>query len=164
MPIVNIKNLDVSSFAVNDKSKFVYINEPPNIQLPYMKAPFGVGGYDGSKTLDLSLSDEEVQQKFEELDKFAETHATGEYKSIIRPSNDERYDPTIRVKLTDSTQYFTADGEETDITAIKRGASLGVVFIPALIWNIGANSGFALRAEMVVTPQKPRLSFTDVEW
>ena len=101
--------------------KIVYLDEKVNLQLPFMRAPFGLSSFTNQSTgqttysLDLSLDDDDLKAKLTELDDLVvktvaenstewlgkelsiETLKQALYTPIVRPG--KGYPDTIKLKV-----------------------------------------------------------------
>ena len=141
--IVQHTDFDVSSVKFSDLrknkmgGKAVYISNSNTgkklvLQLPKMRAPFGMGRFDDQNSgksafsLDLSLDDEEIRKKFESLDNaiinliasnskawLGKAHSAAVvrdvlYKPIVKPASDGKYAPTMKLKRKVIAEKYTA--------------------------------------------------------
>ena len=161
--------------------KSVYMSTGSNsnnkviVELPKMRAPFGLGEFvdqtSGRTTYSVNLSldnNEDLLKTLKELDdaivktvaknssawlgkKHSETVVRDAlYSPIVKEPSDPKYAPTIKLKvLTDSNDKFVPKmfkgREPTSLSALEKGQSISSIVEISQVWIIDNKCGVSLR-------------------
>ena len=179
--------------------KAIYLNAQTGnklmFQLPQLKAPYGLSSFtdaaSGKTTysLDLSLDDANVEQKFRELDDlvvdYVAEHAQeflgkvykkdvireALYKPMVKPSKGN-YAPTLKLKVPTRPDgsfeplAWTMDQKQTELDKIGKSTLVYTIVNINSIWFIDNKFGVSVRLEQVLFSPSSKLSgfaFSDVE-
>jgi hypothetical protein len=180
----------------NNGGKSIYLNGRGKsklfVQLPKMKAPFGLGinEYDGKTSYSLPMTaddptfvdflkkcDDMVVAKVVEnsetyLGKSMNETVVREalYTALFKPPSDEKYAPLFKTKILanhDGTfvpQVFTTDREPFDLNKLEKGQYVtAIVHIPS-IWFVGTKFGVTVRLQQLrVTPSQKLTEYAFVD-
>lgn len=196
MSVVKVENLDISnlkfSAVTKNKSnvgvKSVYVNTKDGgkvqVQLPFLKAPFGLNRFDENSPYDISLSipsDSIVYQKFAEFDKRAVDYIVQNskeclgkiynddiirealYRPVMRPPTNEKYDSLLKVKVNmDSDGNPVAETynhllEPASIRDVQKGQQIMMIVTIASLWFVDGKAGATIRLEQVMLSKSEKL-------
>jgi hypothetical protein len=180
----------------NNGGKTIYLNGRGKsklfIQLPKMKAPFGLGinEYDGKTSYSLPMTADDpvfvdFLKKFDDMvvAKVVENSETylgksmnetvvreALYTALFKPPSDEKYAPLFKTKILanhDGTflpQVFTTDREPFDLNKLEKGQYVtAIVHIPS-IWFVGTKFGVTVRLQQLrVTPSQKLTEYAFVD-
>ena len=180
----------------NNGGKTIYLNGRGKsklfIQLPKMKAPFGLGinEYDGKTSYSLPMAADDPTfvdflKKFDDMvvAKVVENSETylgksmnetvvreALYTALFKPPSDEKYAPLFKTKILanhDGTfvpQVFTTDREPFDLNNLEKGQYVtAIVHIPS-IWFVGTKFGVTIRLQQLrVTPSQKLTEYAFVD-
>ena len=180
----------------NNGGKTIYLNGRGKsklfVQLPKMKAPFGLGinEYDGKTSYSLPMTADDPTfvdflKKFDDMvvAKVVENSETylgksmnetvvreALYSALFKPPSDEKYDPLFKTKILanhDGTfvpQVFTTDREPFDLNKLEKGQYVtAIVHIPS-IWFVGTKFGVTIRLQQLrVTPSQKLTEYAFVD-
>jgi hypothetical protein len=180
----------------NNGGKTIYLNGRGGsrlyVQLPKMKAPFGLGinEYDGKTSYSLPMAADDPAfvdflKKFDDLvvAKVVENSETylgksmnetvvreALYTALFKPPSDEKYAPIFKTKILanhDGTfvpQVFTTDKEPYDLRSLDKGQYVtAIVHIPS-IWFVGTKFGVTIRLQQLrVTPSQKLTEYAFVD-
>ena len=180
----------------NNGGKTIYLNGRGKsklfVQLPKMKAPFGLGinEYDGKTSYSLPMTADDpvfvdFLKKFDDMvvAKVVENSETylgksmnetvvreALYSALFNPPSDEKYDPLFKTKILanhDGTfvpQVFTTDREPFDLNKLEKGQYVtAIVHIPS-IWFVGTKFGVTIRLQQLrVTPSQKLTEYAFVD-
>ncbi|MGA1008386.1 MAG: hypothetical protein ACO3SE_07395 [Sedimenticolaceae bacterium] len=180
----------------NNGGKTIYLNGRGKsklfVQLPKMKAPFGLGinEYDGKTSYSLPMAADDPTfvdflKKFDDMvvAKVVENSETylgksmnetvvreALYTALFKPPSDEKYAPIFKTKILanqDGTfvpQVFTTDKEPCDLRALDKGQYVtAIVHIPS-IWFVGTKFGVTIRLQQLrVTPSQKLTEYAFVD-
>jgi hypothetical protein len=179
--------------------KAIYLNSQSGgklmFQMPQLKAPYGLSSFtdaaSGKTTysLDLSLDDANVEQKFRELDDsildYVAEHAQeflgkiykkdvireALYKPLVKPSKGN-YAPTLKLKVPTrpdgsfEPMAWTMDQKQTELDKLGKSTMVHTIININSIWFIDNKFGVSVRLEQVLFSPSSKLSsfaFSDVE-
>jgi hypothetical protein len=199
-----------SSFSVSDVKfsdlkknkmggKAIYLNSQAGnkllFQLPQLKAPYGLSSFTDAATnkttysLDLSLDDQGVEQKFRELDDLVVDYVADRsqeflgkvykkdvirealYKPLVKPSKGS-YAPTLKLKVPTrpdgsfEPMAWTMDQKQTDLEKIGKSTMVYTIVNINSIWFIDNKFGVSVRLEQVLFSPSSKLTgfaFSGVE-
>jgi len=180
----------------NNGGKTIYLNGRGKsklfVQLPKMKAPFGLGinEYDGKTSYSLPMTADDPTfvdflKKFDDMvvAKVVENSETylgksmnetvvreALYTALFKPPSDEKYAPLFKTKILanhDGTflpQVFTTDREPFDLNKLEKGQYVtAIVHIPS-IWFVGTKFGVTIRLQQLrVTPSQKLTEYAFVD-
>ena len=180
----------------NNGGKTIYLNGRGGsrlyVQLPKMKAPFGLGinEYDGKTSYSLPMAADDPAfvdflKKFDDMvvAKVVENSETylgksmnetvvreALYTALFKPPSDEKYAPIFKTKILanhDGTfvpQVFTTDKEPYDLRTLDKGQYVtAIVHIPS-IWFVGTKFGVTIRLQQLrVTPSQKLTEYAFVD-
>jgi len=180
----------------NNGGKTIYLNGRGKsklfVQLPKMKAPFGLGinEYDGKTSYSLPMTADDpvfvdFLKKFDDMvvAKVVENSETylgksmnetvvreALYTALFKPPSDEKYAPLFKTKILanhDGTflpQVFTTDREPFDLNKLEKGQYVtAIVHIPS-IWFVGTKFGVTIRLQQLrVTPSQKLTEYAFVD-
>lgn len=180
----------------NNGGKSIYLNGRGKsklfVQLPKMKAPFGLGinEYDGKTSYSLPMTADDPTfvdflKKFDDMvvAKVVENSETylgksmnetvvreALYTALFKPPSDEKYAPLFKTKILanhDGTfvpQVFTTDREPFDLNKLEKGQYVtAIVHIPS-IWFVGTKFGVTVRLQQLrVTPSQKLTEYAFVD-
>jgi hypothetical protein len=180
----------------NNGGKTIYLNGRGKsklfVQLPKMKAPFGLGinEYDGKTSYSLPMAADDPTfvdflKKFDDMvvAKVVENSETylgksmnetvvreALYTALFKPPSDEKYAPLFKTKILanhDGTflpQVFTTDREPFDLNKLEKGQYVtAIVHIPS-IWFVGTKFGVTIRLQQLrVTPSQKLTEYAFVD-
>jgi len=180
----------------NNGGKTIYLNGRGKsklfVQLPKMKAPFGLGinEYDGKTSYSLPMTADDPTfvdflKKFDDMvvAKVVENSETylgksmnetvvreALYTALFKPPSDEKYAPIFKTKVLanqDGTfvpQVFTTDKEPYDLRSLDKGQYVtAIVHIPS-IWFVGTKFGVTIRLQQLrVTPSQKLTEYAFVD-
>ena len=180
----------------NNGGKTIYLNGRGKsklfVQLPKMKAPFGLGinEYDGKTSYSLPMTADDpvfvdFLKKFDDMvvAKVVENSETylgksmnetvvreALYTALFKPPSDEKYAPLFKTKVLanhDGTfvpQVFTTDREPFDLNKLEKGQYVtAIVHIPS-IWFVGTKFGVTIRLQQLrVTPSQKLTEYAFVD-
>jgi hypothetical protein len=180
----------------NNGGKSIYLNGRGKsklfVQLPKMKAPFGLGinEYDGKTSYSLPMTADDpvfvdFLKKFDDMvvAKVVENSETylgksmnetvvreALYTALFKPPSDEKYAPLFKTKILanhDGTfvpQVFTTDREPFDLNKLEKGQYVtAIVHIPS-IWFVGTKFGVTVRLQQLrVTPSQKLTEYAFVD-
>ena len=180
----------------NNGGKTIYLNGRGKsklfVQLPKMKAPFGLGinEYDGKTSYSLPMTADDpvfvdFLKKFDDMvvAKVVENSETylgksmnetvvreALYTALFKPPSDEKYAPLFKTKILanhDGTflpQVFTTDREPFDLNKLEKGQYVtAIVHIPS-IWFVGTKFGVTVRLQQLrVTPSQKLTEYAFVD-
>jgi len=180
----------------NNGGKTIYLNGRGGsrlyVQLPKMKAPFGLGinEYDGKTSYSLPMAADDpvfvdFLKKFDDMvvKKVVENSETylgksmnetvvreALYTALFKPPSDEKYAPIFKTKVLanqDGTfvpQVFTTDKEPYDLRSLDKGQYVtAIVHIPS-IWFVGTKFGVTIRLQQLrVTPSQKLTEYAFVD-
>ena len=180
----------------NNGGKTIYLNGRGKsklfVQLPKMKAPFGLGinEYDGKTSYSLPMTADDPSfvdflKKFDDMvvAKVVENSETylgksmnetvvreALYTALFKPPSDEKYAPLFKTKVLanhDGTfvpQVFTTDREPFDLNKLEKGQYVtAIVHIPS-IWFVGTKFGVTIRLQQLrVTPSQKLTEYAFVD-
>lgn len=180
----------------NNGGKTIYLNGRGKsklfVQLPKMKAPFGLGinEYDGKTSYSLPMTADDpvfvdFLKKFDDMvvAKVVENSETylgksmnetvvreALYAALFKPPSDEKYAPLFKTKILsnhDGTfvpQVFTTDREPFDLNKLEKGQYVtAIVHIPS-IWFVGTKFGVTIRLQQLrVTPSQKLTEYAFVD-
>jgi len=180
----------------NNGGKTIYLNGRGKsklfIQLPKMKAPFGLGinEYDGKTSYSLPMTADDpvfvdFLKKFDDMvvAKVVENSETylgksmnetvvreALYTALFKPPSDEKYAPLFKTKILanhDGTflpQVFTTDREPFDLNKLEKGQYVtAIVHIPS-IWFVGTKFGVTIRLQQLrVTPSQKLTEYAFID-
>jgi len=180
----------------NNGGKTIYLNGRGKsklfVQLPKMKAPFGLGinEYDGKTSYSLPMAADDPTfvdflKKFDDMvvAKVVENSETylgksmnetvvreALYTALFKPPSDEKYAPLFKTKILanhDGTfvpQVFTTDREPFDLNNLEKGQYVtAIVHIPS-IWFVGTKFGVTIRLQQLrVTPSQKLTEYAFVD-
>ena len=180
----------------NNGGKTIYLNGRGKsklfVQLPKMKAPFGLGinEYDGKTSYSLPMTADDPSfvdflKKFDDMvvAKVVENSETylgksmnetvvreALYTALFKPPSDEKYAPLFKTKILanhDGTfvpQVFTTDREPFDLNKLEKGQYVtAIVHIPS-IWFVGTKFGVTIRLQQLrVTPSQKLTEYAFVD-
>ena len=180
----------------NNGGKTIYLNGRGKsklfVQLPKMKAPFGLGinEYDGKTSYSLPMTADDPTfvdflKKFDDMvvAKVVENSETylgksmnetvvreALYTALFKPPSDEKYAPLFKTKILanhDGTflpQVFTTDREPFDLNKLEKGQYVtAIVHIPS-IWFVGTKFGVTVRLQQLrVTPSQKLTEYAFVD-
>jgi len=180
----------------NNGGKTIYLNGRGKsklfVQLPKMKAPFGLGinEYDGKTSYSLPMAADDPTfvdflKKFDDMvvAKVVENSETylgksmnetvvreALYTALFKPPSDEKYAPLFKTKILanhDGTflpQVFTTDREPFDLNKLEKGQYVtAIVHIPS-IWFVGTKFGVTVRLQQLrVTPSQKLTEYAFVD-
>ena len=180
----------------NNGGKTIYLNGRGKsklfIQLPKMKAPFGLGinEYDGKTSYSLPMTADDpvfvdFLKKFDDMvvAKVVENSETylgksmnetvvreALYTALFKPPSDEKYAPLFKTKILanhDGTfvpHVFTTDREPFDLNKLEKGQYVtAIVHIPS-IWFVGTKFGVTIRLQQLrVTPSQKLTEYAFVD-
>jgi hypothetical protein len=179
----------------NNGGKTIYLTGRNNsklfIQLPKMKAPFGLGvnEYEGKTSYSLPMAADDPTfvdflSKFDEmvLKKVVENSETYFGKSIsetvlrelqtklVKTPTDDKYSPLFNTKVLanqDDTfvpRVFTTDRQAFDLNKLEKGQYVtAIVHIPS-IWFVGTKFGASVRLQQLrVTPSQKLTEYAFVD-
>ena len=180
----------------NNGGKTIYLNGRGKsklfVQLPKMKAPFGLGinEYDGKTSYSLPMTADDpvfvdFLKKFDDMvvAKVVENPETylgktmnetvvreALYTALFKPPSDEKYAPLFKTKILanhDGTflpQVFTTDREPFDLNKLEKGQYVtAIVHIPS-IWFVGTKFGVTVRLQQLrVTPSQKLTEYAFVD-
>ena len=180
----------------NNGGKSIYLNGRGKsklfVQLPKMKAPFGLGinEYDGKTSYSLPMTADDpvfvdFLKKFDDMvvAKVVENSETylgksmnetvvreALYTALFKPPSDEKYAPLFKTKILanhDGTfvpQVFTTDREPFDLNKLEKGQYVtAIVHIPS-IWFVGTKFGVTIRLQQLrVTPSQKLTEYAFVD-
>lgn len=165
--------------------KIVYLNFPHKqrirVQTPIMSAPFGISTFDDpsggqqSFSLDASFRGTEKTgflEKCRALDTLVlETAASrskewfgkaqsvdvvGELmRKIVRDPNDPKYAPTMRLKITPTTDFYNETEEQVDMAYIVKGTSFRAIVELSSVWFVGKSFGVTWRVVQLAVVSRP---------
>lgn len=164
-------------------------NERIKIQTPVMSAPFGISTYDDanngqSHVLDASFKGYDTNPKLEGflgkcrefddvllatatenskawLGKAMTKEVTAEFlRRSVREANDpSKYAPTLRMKITPSTEFYNERQETTTMDYVTKGTSFRAILELASVWFVNKNYGVTWRvAQLAVVSRPDRLT------
>ena len=180
----------------NNGGKTIYLNGRGKsklfVQLPKMKAPFGLGinEYDGKTSYSLPMTADDpvfvdFLKKFDDMvvAKVVENSETylgksmnetvvreALYTALFKPPSDEKYAPLFKTKILanhDGTfvpHVFTTDREPFDLNKLEKGQYVtAIVHIPS-IWFVGTKFGVTVRLQQLrVTPSQKLTEYAFVD-
>ena len=180
----------------NNGGKTIYLNGRGKsklfVQLPKMKAPFGLGinEYDGKTSYSLPMTADDPTfvdflKKFDDMvvAKVVENSETylgksmnetvvreALYTALFKPPSDEKYAPLFKTKILanhDGTflpQVFTTDREPFDLNKLEKGQYVtAIVHIPS-IWFVGTKFGVTVRLQQLrVTPSQKLTEYAFID-
>jgi hypothetical protein len=180
----------------NNGGKTIYLNGRGKsklfVQIPKMKAPFGLGinEYDGKTSYSLPMTADDPTfvdflKKFDDMvvAKVVENSETylgksmnetvvreALYTALFKPPSDEKYAPLFKTKILanhDGTflpQVFTTDREPFDLNKLEKGQYVtAIVHIPS-IWFVGTKFGVTVRLQQLrVTPSQKLTEYAFVD-
>ena len=180
----------------NNGGKTIYLNGRGKsklfVQLPKMKAPFGLGinEYDGKTSYSLPMTADDpvfvdFLKKFDDMvvAKVVENSETylgksmnetvvreALYTALFKPPSDEKYAPLFKTKILanhDGTflpQVFTTDREPFDLNKLEKGQYVtAIVHIPS-IWFVGTKFGVTIRLQQLrVTPSQKLTEYAFID-
>jgi len=180
----------------NNGGKTIYLNGRGKsklfVQLPKMKAPFGLGinEYDGKTSYSLPMTADDPTfvdflKKFDDMvvAKVVENSETylgksmnetvvreALYTALFKPPSDEKYAPLFKTKILanhDGTflpQVFTTDREPFDLNKLEKGQYVtAIVHIPS-IWFVGTKFGVTIRLQQLrVTPSQKLTEYAFID-
>ena len=180
----------------NNGGKTIYLNGRGKsklfVQLPKMKAPFGLGinEYDGKTSYSLPMTADDpvfvdFLKKFDDMvvAKVVENSETylgksmnetvvreALYTALFKPPSDEKYAPLFKTKILanhDGTflpQVFTTDREPFDLNKLEKGQYVtAIVHIPS-IWFVGTKFGVTVRLQQLrVTPSQKLTEYAFID-
>ena len=180
----------------NNGGKTIYLNGRGKsklfVQLPKMKAPFGLGinEYDGKTSYSLPMTADDpvfvdFLKKFDDMvvAKVVENSETylgksmnetvvreALYTALFKPPSDEKYAPLFKTKILanhDGTfvpHVFTTDREPFDLNKLEKGQYVtAIVHIPS-IWFVGTKFGVTIRLQQLrVTPSQKLTEYAFVD-
>lgn len=157
---------------VNDKSGMRF-----RLQTPLLRCPFGLSRYDAndgnsSFSIDASLDGQETfEMQMKEVETIMRNNAVKTspewlgkpisddtldilYKSFIKPSSNEKYAATIKLKVTPFTQIFDKEGNAIKKEEISKGAKVKAIveFGP---WFISGSCGCSLKIIQLMLVESP---------
>ena len=162
--------------------KIVYLDEKVNLQLPFMRAPFGLSSFTNQSTgqttysLDLSLDpDDDLKAKLTELDDLVvktvaenstewlgkelsiETLKQALYTPIVRPG--KGYPDTIKLKVltAPAPECYTTEKEPTPLDEIEKGQRAMAIIEFNSIWFVDSKFGVSLRLQQVMVEPSAKL-------
>ena len=161
--------------------KIVYLDEKVYLQLPFMRAPFGLSAFTNQSTgqttysLDLSLDDDDLKAKLTELDDLVvETVAANSvewlgkelsvdtlkqalYTPIVRPG--KGYPDTIKLKVltAPATECYTTEQETIPLDEIEKGQRAMAIVELNSIWFVDGKFGVSLRLQQVMVEPSAKL-------
>ena len=173
-------SINFSDMRKNQRGgKAVYLSTGTNnkvvVELPKMRAPFGLGEYvdqaSGRTTFSVNLSldnNEQLQSTLKNLDdaivktvaknspawlgkKHSETVVRDAlYSPIVKEPSDPKYAPTIKLKvLTDSNDKFVPKvfkgREAADLADLEKGQSISSIVEISQVWIIDNKCGVSVR-------------------
>lgn len=165
--------------------KAVYMNTQSGqkvlIQLPPVRAPFGLSQYKDPATekvtvsLPLSLDDEEIQKVFTDLDARILKHVSEHskeylgqqlapdvlkvlYSPIVRPSADEKYAPQLKLKVGPDTVCYDVHQNVVPLESIEKGSSLHTIIEVNQIWIVDKKFGVSVRVKQVMKTPSTQLN------
>ena len=180
----------------NNGGKTIYLNGRGGsklyVQLPKMKAPFGLGinEYDGKTSYSLPMSADEPAfvdflKKFDDMvvTKIVENAETylgkpmnetvvreALYTALFKPPSDEKYSPIFKTKILanqDGTfvpQVFTTDRQPFDLHKLEKGQYVTAIVHIANIWFVGTKFGVTIRLQQLrVTPSEKLTEYAFVD-
>ena len=162
--------------------KIVYLDEKVNLQLPFMRAPFGLSSFTNQSTgqttysLDLSLDpDDDLKAKLTELDDLVvktvaenstewlgkelsvETLKQALYTPIVRPG--KGYPDTIKLKVltAPAPECYTTEQEPIPLDEIEKGQRAMAIIELNSIWFVDSKFGVSLRLQQVMVEPSAKL-------
>ena len=162
--------------------KIVYLDEKVNLQLPFMRAPFGLSSFTNQSTgqttysLDLSLDpDDGLKAKLTELDDLVvktvaenstewlgkelsvETLKQALYTPIVRPG--KGYPDTIKLKVltAPAPECYTTEKEPIPLDEIEKGQRAMAIIEFNSIWFVDSKFGVSLRLQQVMVEPSAKL-------
>lgn len=136
------------------------------LQLPTLRAPFGISKWKGNaaaKTyLDLSLDDAALLEKLREIDDWAKTlYSAKRYVPLIRPSKNMAFAPTLRLTLPQVKGKFTCDvydaaRNKLNIDSLDvKGRSIAAIIDLHSLWSMADTFGIQVKvnAMKLLAPQ-----------
>lgn len=179
--------------------KAIYLNTQSGgklmFQMPQLKAPYGLSSFTDAASgkitysLDLSLDDANVEQKFRDLDDsildYVAEHAQeflgkvykkdvireALYKPLVKPSKGN-YAPTLKLKVPTrpdgsfEPMAWTMDQKQTELDKLGKSTMVYTIININSIWFIDNKFGVSVRLEQVLFSPSSKLSsfaFSDVE-
>ncbi len=137
------------------------------LQLPTLRAPFGISKWKGNaaaKTyLDLSLDDATLLGKLREIDDWAKTlYSTKRYVPLIRPSKNSAFAPTLRLTLPQVKGKFTCDvydaaRNKLNIDSLDiKGRNVAAIIDLHSLWSMADTFGIQVKvnAMKLLAPQQ----------
>lgn len=185
------KNLKFSSTKKTTGMRFLQVfNEKKNleIKLPKLRIPFDVKlNLYNQLELNLSLgTDSDLINKFKEFDEqmvlFAKENSWGlqepfEYTPVLKPSKDNKYPPTIRIKFSIKenvveTSFYDASRNKMDvnsiedvISALKMGTEVKSAISCVGVWLRDSNKfGVTFKLTQVQIQAKKEVKQIDEEY
>lgn len=175
--LINIDAFDASSISFSEikknrnGGKFVNVKGKTFIRFPPMRAPFGISPpKDQVKDyyLNLSIDDSAILEKLVALDdkvlqfvhensvallgKQVEVNVMRDllYASVLKPSKDNKYPPTIKAKAstrdgTETSPVYNSKKELVSIDDITPGTQVSTVIELNQIWFINGKFGLSMR-------------------
>ena len=159
------------------------------LQTPVMSAPFGVSSFEDSSdgkrsySLDASFKGYDTNPKLasfltkcREFDDMLIDVATENsrswfgkdmtkemlsvlFRKSIRDPNDVKYAPTLRQKITPSTEYYDEHQNKVDMDYITKGTSFKAIVEISSVFFVGTTFGVTWRiSQLAVTSRPDRLS------
>ena len=162
--------------------KIVYLDEKVNLQLPFMRAPFGLSSFTNQSTgqttysLDLSLDpDDDLKPKLTELDDLVvktvaenstewlgkelsiETLKQALYTPIVRPG--KGYPDTIKLKVLTAPahEWDTTEKEPIPLDEIEKCQRAMAIIEFNSIWFVDSKFGVSLRLQQVMVEPSAKL-------
>lgn len=195
MSVIKIENLDINSLkfspVMKNKSngKTIYVNSADGgkvtVQLPFLKAPFGLNRFDESSQYDISLSipkNTEVFNKFHQLDERVIDHLVKNskeslgkiyneqiirealYRPVMRPPLDEKYDYLLKVKVSTNangqpaTETYDHTLNLADLTTLQKGQKVMTIATISSVWLIDGKAGISIRLEQAMLSKSEKLT------
>jgi hypothetical protein len=164
-------------------------NERIKIQTPVLSAPFGVSSYDDgtgqprSHVLDASFKGYESNAKIsaflgkcrafdERLLNAATEHSNTWFgkamskelvseflRRSVREPNDPKYAPTLRMKITTGTEFFSERREPVKMEYVTKGSTFRAILELSSVWFLNKNFGVTWKiAQLAVVSRPDRLT------
>ena len=164
-------------------------NQKIVIQTPVMSSPFGVSTYDDasdgkrSYSLDASFKGLDTNPKldsfltkcrgFDELlidtatenskawfgKEMTKDMVSVLFRKSIRDANDPKYAPTLRLKITPSTEFYNEHQEKVDMEYITKGTSFRAIVEISSVFFVSKTFGVTWRiSQLAVTSRPDRLT------
>jgi hypothetical protein len=159
------------------------------LQTPIMSSPFGVSTYDDasdgkrSYSLDASFKGYDTNAKLESFlhkcrgfdERLVETAAENSrawfgnemsadmtsvlFRRSIRDANDPKYAPTLRLKITPSTEYYDENHNRVGMEYITKGTSFRAIVELSSVFFVNKQFGVTWRiVQLAVTSRPDRLT------